>query len=237
MKRFADDRVCIVQGPTWAAIADVRIEQDDIDSFIAEVRSLVPPENEPTWWIGPSTRPADLFDQLQARGFREPHDHVVTTHALALDKEPPEGPSDVQVTEVETFEQFRAGREIAWDAFDRREELRERNRARLEQDYEEAVRFGIPVDFLATSEGRPAGTATAIPTDLGVFLVGGATASWARGRGIYRALVRARWDYADARHTPLLVTQANASTSYPILLRLGFEEVCTIRRLEDPGPE
>ena len=65
VKRFADDRVCIVQGPTWAAIADVRIEQDDIDSFIAEVRSLVPPENEPTWWIGPSTRPADLFDQLQ----------------------------------------------------------------------------------------------------------------------------------------------------------------------------
>jgi len=27
--------------------------------------------------------------------------------------------------------------------------------------------------------------------------------------------------------------QANPKTSYPILRRLGFEEVCEIRRLED----
>ena len=68
-----------------------------------------------------------------------------------------------------------------------------------------------------------------------MFLIGGSTAEWARGRGVYRALVRARWNYAAARGTPALVTDADPATSYPILRSLGFEDVCTIRRLEDLG--
>jgi hypothetical protein len=72
-----------------------------------------------------------------------------------------------------------------------------------------------------------------VPSDRGVFLIAGSTAPWARRRGLYRALVRTRWDYAVARGTPALVTQAVPDTSYPILKRLGFEDVCTIRRLDD----
>ena len=84
------------------------------------------------------------------------------------------------------------------------------------------------------SAGVPAATAMAVPSTRGVYLIAAATAAWARGRGLYRALIRARWDYAVARGTPALVTQADPATSYPILARLGFEDVCTIRRLEDP---
>jgi len=73
-----------------------------------------------------------------------------------------------------------------------------------------------------------------IPSPRGVFLIAGSAAPWARSRGLYRALVRARWDDAVARGTPALVTQANPDTSYPILKRLGFEDVCEIVRLEDP---
>ncbi len=91
----------------------------------------------------------------------------------------------------------------------------------------------MPVGFLATLDGRPAATAMSIPSERGVFLIAGATATWARGRGLYRALVRARWDDAVARGTPALVTQANPDTSYPILKRLGFADVCEIVRLED----
>jgi len=75
----------------------------------------------------------------------------------------------------------------------------------------------------------------AVPSACGVYLIAGAVATWARGRGLYRALVRARWDFAVARGTPVLVTQADPQTSYPILKRIGFEDVCAIRRLEDPG--
>jgi hypothetical protein len=48
--------------------------------------------------------------------------------------------------------------------------------------------------------------------------------------------VHARWEYAVHRSTPALVTHAMPNTSYPILRRLGFDEVCPIRRLEDSSP-
>ena len=101
--------------------------------------------------------------------------------------------------------------------------------------YDESLEVGIPVAFIARLDGRAAATAMAIPSERGVYLIAGSTAPWARGRGLYRALVRARWDYAVERGTPALVVTANPETSYPILKRVGFEDVCTITRLEDPN--
>jgi hypothetical protein len=68
----------------------------------------------------------------------------------------------------------------------------------------------------------------------GVALMGGTVLPEARGRGVYRALVRARWNYAVARGTPLLVTQAGPMSA-PILGRLGFETHGELRLLDDPG--
>lgn len=234
VERFADERVCILEGPTWAAVSGVRVPTDDVERLLSEVRRRVPAEKEPVWWIGPSAQPRDLYERLQALGLGEPRDRALMLHALVLTDEPGT-PLGVDVDRVETFEQFQAARELQWDAFDTPEDRRAKNRARLREDFEESQRLGIPVAFLATLDGQAAGTALAIPSDRGVFLVGGSTVEWARGRGVYRALVRARWDYAVARGTPALVTQAIRDSSYPILRRLGFEEVCTIRRLEDSG--
>jgi GNAT superfamily N-acetyltransferase len=232
VERFADERICIIQAPTWASVSGVSVGPDDVEPIVAEVRQRVPAEKEAVWWIGPSARPSDLYERLQTLGLREPHDGVSLLHALVLTREPV-APEGIAVTPVETYEQFRAAHELQWDVFDMPEDRRARRRARFREDYEESQRLAIPVGFLATVDGRAAGTALAIPSDRGVFLIGGSTAEWARGRGIYRALVRARWDYAVARGTPALVTHAVPDSSYPILRRLGFEEVCTIRRLED----
>ena len=92
----------------------------------------------------------------------------------------------------------------------------------------------MPATFLARLDGRDAGVGRSVYSDRGVFLIAGSVAAWARGHGVYRALVRARWDDAVERGTPGLVTEAMPDTSYPILRRLGFEDVCTITRLEDP---
>jgi GNAT superfamily N-acetyltransferase len=54
----------------------------------------------------------------------------------------------------------------------------------------------------------------------------------ARGRGCYRALVRARWDEAVRRGTPAVTVTAN-DKSGPVLHKLGFEKVLELRRLED----
>ena len=235
VERFADERICILQGPTWASISGARVAANEVEALLAEVRRRVPADKEPVWWIGPSARPPDLYDRLRALGLEQPRDGVSLLHALALTDEPA-GPEGIEVARVETFEQFRAARELQWDVFEAPPDRRERNRARLREDFEESQRLEIPVDFLATIGGRPAGTALAIPSDRGVFLIGGSTVQWARGRGVYRALVAARWEYAVARGTPALVTQAVPDSSYPILLRLGFTEICTIRRLGDPHP-
>lgn len=64
------------------------------------------------------------------------------------------------------------------------------------------------------------------------MLIGGGVLEHARGGGVYRALVRARWDDAVAAGTPALVTQAGA-LSRPILERLGFEAVAEIEILLD----
>jgi hypothetical protein len=234
VERFADERICIIQGPTWAAVSGVNVGSDDVEALLVEVRRRVPPDKDAVWWIGPSARPRDLYEQLQELGLKEPRDRVSVLHALVLTQEPA-APGGIDVARIDTFEQYEAARELTWDAFETPADRRAKEQARLRENFEDTQRFGIPVGFLATLEGRPAGAAHAIPSDRGVFLIGGSTARWARGRGVYRALVRARWEYAVARGTPALVTEANPATSYPILRRLGFEEVCTIRRLEDAG--
>ena len=233
MRRFADDRICILEAPTWASISGVSVGGDAVEALLAEVRERVPADKDQVWWIAPSARPRDLHGRLRELGLRELRDRAALVHGLVITDEPDAPPAGIDVRPVETFAQFVAARELQWDAFETPDDRRVRDRERLREDFEESQRLGVPVGFLATLDGRPAGTALAIPSDRGVFLIGGATATWARGRGLYRALARARWDYAVARGTPALITHAVPDTSYPILLRLGFRHACRIRRLED----
>jgi Acetyltransferase (GNAT) family len=233
VERFADARVCILQGPTWASVSGVSIGEDEVEALVGEVRARVAAEKEPVWWIGPSARPRDLYERLAALGLAEPRDRVASLRALALAEAPADSPVGVEVLRVDSYEQFVAACELQWEAFETPEERRARNRVRLRVDFDDAQHHGTPVRFLATVEGRPAATAMAVPSRRGVFLIGGATAPWARGRGLYRALIRARWDYAAARGTPALVVAAVLTTSYPILRRLGFQDVCEIVRVED----
>ncbi|MDX6513050.1 MAG: hypothetical protein QOE36_2554, partial [Gaiellaceae bacterium] len=86
--------------------------------------------------------------------------------------------------------------------------------------------------FVALLDGEVVAAATSSFTPWGVSLFGGATAPEARGRGAYRALVRARWDEAVRRGTPVLITQAG-SMSLPILQRVGFRQVAEIWILLD----
>jgi len=233
VSRFDDGRVCVVQGVTWASVSAVSVDDDAVAELVNEVRALVAPIKLCTWWLGPSTRPADLPARLLELGLSEPRDRVTTVRALALTREPPQPADEIAVEVVADFADFVAARDVQWDAFEVPAERRERLRGELRRDFDESAKLGVPVTFLARLDGRPAATAMAIPSDRGVFLIAGATAPWARGRGLYRALVHARWEFAAARGTPALVTQADPATSYPILKRLGFEDVCEIARIED----
>jgi hypothetical protein len=230
--RFADERICVIQGPTWAGISGPRVREDELDDLIALVHELVPADKRQTWWIGPTARPANIIELLEARGFR-PAEDGAELRAMALTTPPPDPAAGVEVRRVETLDDFLTAREVQWDAFEVPQERRELQRPYLHGEFDEAMTHGTPLTFLALLDGKPAATGMAIPSERGVFLIAGSTATWARGRGLYRALVRARWDYAVERGTPALITEALVDTSYPILQRLGFAEVCTIRRYEE----
>jgi hypothetical protein len=231
--RFADERVCVLQGNTWAAVSGVRVDASDVDALVAEVRERVTVGKSLTWWLDPDIKPPDLHERLLSLGLREPEDRGSVLHGLACVAEPPPGPRGVEVTRVETFDDHLAATEVMWEAFGTRPERREAQRPHLRSEFEAARNAGCPMTFLAQLEGRPAGVGRSVYSDRGVFVIAGCVVEWARGRGVYRALVRARWDDAVARGTPALVTEALPDTSYPILKRIGFVEVCTIRRLED----
>jgi GNAT superfamily N-acetyltransferase len=64
------------------------------------------------------------------------------------------------------------------------------------------------------------------------FLAGGYTRPDVRGRGVYGALVRARWDAVVAAGTPALTVSAGRM-SRPILEGLGFQTVGWIDCLLD----
>lgn len=232
--RFADERVCIVQGSTWAGVAGIRIRADEVEQLVAEVRERVPPAKWLVWWLDPDTQPADLHARLLALGFQEPADRGSLLHALAC-VEPPDGAApDVEVAKVESFADHVDAVELMWEAHATPPERREAQRPHLREEFEAARDAGVPVTFLARLDGRPAGVGRSVYSDRGVFLIAGGVAPWARRRGVYTALVKARWEDAVARGTPALVTEALPDTSYPILKRLGFVDVCTIRRLADP---
>jgi GNAT superfamily N-acetyltransferase len=230
VERYADERVCIVQGATWAAVSD--IHTDDVEALVAQVREIVPAAKSPIWWVGPSCEPADLYERLQALGFTTPTDRADWLYAMASETEPPES-DGAEVRRVATFEEFETAMNVMWDAFGTPQERRDAEQPHLRASFEAQQTAGVPATFLAYVDGSPAGIARSVYSPRGVFLIAGAVLPEQRGRGVYRALVRARWDDAVERGTPGMITEAMPDTSYPILKRLGFEEVCVIRRLQD----
>jgi hypothetical protein len=226
-----DGRYLLVRGPAFAGVAALRAGPAELHDVVDDVRARVPPEIRTTWWLGPSTEPSDARERLLELGL-----HVADVPSLEgmLAVAPPEpGPPEIEVTRVETIEQFRVFSDLRWEAFEVPTERRELERAH-EDELFAANRANCHM-FVARIDGRPAAGAMSILGEHGSFLVGGCTVPWARGRGAYRALVRARWDDAVARGRPALVVHANPATSAPILKRLGFRTVCALDRLED-GP-
>lgn len=185
-----------------------------------------------TWKLGASSTPSGLEAKLRALGAHE--DEAEPEHtAMVLDREPPRG--EVDVRSVETYEDYVASAEILAVGFGGSftEAERQAQRSMLPERYKAYREDGFGRRYLALIDGRPVAVGTAVQTSAGVVaLGGGATLPEARGRGAYRALVRARWDDAVAAGSPVLVTQASGM-SRPILEALGFRAVGRVLELID----
>jgi GNAT superfamily N-acetyltransferase len=233
LERYTDERVCVLQGPTWAAVSDVHVGASEVESLLAEIRQRVPVHKSPIWWLGPSTEPSDTHEQLVALGLGEPSDRAPVLQSVALVDAPPESPPGIEVRRVETFDDFLVAYDVMWEGFATPEDRREADRPHLRTMYDGMRASGVPATFVAWLDGEPVGVGRSVYSPFGSFLIAGAVIPAARGRGVYRALVRARWEDAVARGAPALVSETVPETSYPILKGLGFVDVCVMRRLQD----
>jgi GNAT superfamily N-acetyltransferase len=203
----------------------------EIDSLVKEVRAWFAARGrrEFTWLVGDSSKPTDLRDRLLRLGARPDVDEPV--YAGMVLTQPPPAVEGVEVRPVETFEEYAAVRELGWDLLGMSEEQRAEPRARLNATWEDYQDMDI-VNFAAFVDGRVVAAGGIQFTPYGAYLAGGSTHPDYRGRGCYRALVRARWDAAVAQGTPLLAVQAG-EMSKPILERLGFQQIATVHALID----
>ena len=82
--------------------------------------------------------------------------------------------------------------------------------------------------FIASLDGQVVGTAAAVLGNYGINLFAAGVLPDARGRGVYRAMIRARWDLAVERGTPALTVQAG-QMSRPVLESAGFSFIAAAR--------
>jgi hypothetical protein len=231
-ERIVTDSYVLWMGPGpdahWTVAQRFRFDADAVDEVIAEVHAALEERGRRacTWEVGSSASPRDLPKLLIERGlvWDEPDPLQI---GMVLTQAPPEIPPGIVVRAVETLDDYATGELIASKCFG----MEPPSQQKVEEGF---ARRGPRSSrrYLASVDGRDAASGWSTFTPHGVVLNAGSTLPAYRGRGLYRALVRARWDDAVAAGTPVLVTQAGRM-SRPILERIGFREVCQIRALLD----
>ena len=194
----------------WAGVEGVRLRDGEAREAIAAVRTLLA-ETEcriVSWWLSERSTPDDVEAQLLEAGLTlVPDDYLID--GLLATTAPAAGPPEIEARAVASVEEFVEARSLQEDVFETPPE-RQRTRKQLAEEYG-SIDGAL---YAAWLDGRMAGAGGVTAASRGVLLWGGSTAPWARGRGAYRALVRARWDDAVARGTPAL-TVRRESTSEP----------------------
>jgi GNAT superfamily N-acetyltransferase len=218
------DDYTYVAGPNNAWVLEIR--ESNVEWARAESRrrglQLV------EWWVGWSVRPS-LADDLLSIGLVPDDEPVLTGMTCAT---PPPAAPHVEVRAIETAAQYLEAIAVDWEVWKLSDEERAKRRATEVDRFDEDHAAGTAHHWAAYVDGRPVGFGRGIDMQGGVALMGGAVLPDARGRGVYRALVRARWDHAAARGTPLLVVQAGRMSA-PVLDGLGFVRHGEIRLFAD----
>jgi len=223
--------------PSWNMVGRLRFEAAETEAAVAEVRATLRARGRPqaAWLVGPRT-PPDARRRLVELGMTPYTDPPLEPHSscMALERPPDAGAVDhVVVTRCETLEDFETAAQVTIEAFGIPEEAQRGMRTTFETRLE-LQREGRPFvwEYLAAIDGEAVGFGRARMFDTGINLMGAGVLPHARGQGVYRALVAARWEEAVARGTPALTVQAGAM-SRPVLEQLGFVTVAEVDVLCD----
>lgn len=212
-----DGYVVSQMGPRDGTVQAIRLGPDRVEPAREEVRALARERGweSVAWWVSDLTEPRDLGERLGLAATGR-----LTAMAVTAD---PGGESTVEVRRVETTEQFAIAQRIDLVAQGHEPDGDAEAYARSWEGLRDMFML-----WLAYDGDRAVGMGRAARSESALMLIGGATLPDARGKGVYRSLVQTRWHAAVELGTPALVVSAN-DESGPIVSRLGFEELGTIR--------
>jgi hypothetical protein len=203
-----DPRFHLTVSPDGLHATVCRLHTDRIVDVFRDVRAHAP-RARLTWITDGSAE-----SELRALGCHD-QDPPLTSRITALaTAEPPPPVPGIEIRRVETYTDFLAAMDVAnagWET-----DVSGDPEARWQKHLD---RPGG--DWVAVLDGRPVAYAGAIAGQHGLFLTGGVTLPQARGRGAYRALVRARWEEAVRGGTPALVVAAEEAPRR-VLGGIGF---------------
>src|SRR6476646_4433882 len=204
----------------------------DVEATVEAARAVARERGKTivAWWVPPDQD--HVAPALEAAGLvnQDTPGFEAIENALVLVAPPQgDGAEGVEVRMTETWEDFRDGARVVETAVGMPVVTDDDLRARYD-DYRHPDNPGR--GFVAVIDGRVVGTSYAAFGDAGVNLFGGSVLPEVRGRGVYRALVQARWEAAAARGTPALTVQAGRM-SRPICERLGFVFLAPVRVFVD----
>ena len=221
--------VMTLHGLTFGFVTVRSLAGQDLWEVVAEARELLRAAGvrQGAWEVPEAATRGNVVERLGGEFGMVPYDEppLEPRHAALVLVHPPEpGPPEVEARLAESVDELRAALAVTSGAFHMSDEDTRAMGAQQEAMWELEQDHGQFRSFVALLDGEIVGTGTTMSGENAVFLSGGSTREDVRGRGVYRALVRARWDDAVARGTPALTVGAE-SMSRPILERPGFEHV------------
>ena len=225
------DGYCLVTYGRSAWVHRIRLAGGEVAAAVEDVRSLLHARrlDEVTWWVGERSTPVDLATRLAALGLQADDPPQMTI--LTIEQEPAGVPA-VEVRKVDDLEGYLTALEIDWAAFEVPDAERAERRAAARAAWPLIVADARSSVYLAYLDGCAVGFGRAVFAPWAALLLGGATLAEARGRGVYTALVHARWRETAARGVPRIVVSAGPMSA-PILRKLGFERLGRVRLLRD----
>jgi len=226
--------------PTAQAVEPIGLSPDAVAESVEITRGIARERGKKTlvWFVGPDER--DLAGPLEAAGLvhEDTPGFEAVERAMALLRPPNDrdAPAEVTVKETSTYEQYAAAAGVMMAAFDVPEEMRTDMIDGMPQRWRSYSHPSSPGrQFVASIDGRIVGAAFAVLGEAGVNLFGGGVLEEARGRGVYSALIVARWEAAAARGTPALTVQAGRMSG-PVLHGLGFQDIGEVHLYVDKVP-
>ena len=220
-------------GPTEHCIVYSRLALSEAPRAVAEQAADFRARRQPVEWkVYAHDVPKELPDLLAGAGFLPKPRETLMVFDLSSRLPAPPLSVDIEIRQVRTPAGLDDLETVELAAFDRTEPTSRHLVGGRLSDPDLGV-------FVAYRAGAPVagGRVDRVPGRSFAGLWGGGTVPEFRGRGIYRALVAARADFARARGARFLMVEALVDTSRPILERIGFQPLSDVVGWELVPPE